>query len=137
MSKSHEDPRSRILLTEEPEEIVRKIRLALTDSIVGISYDPLRRPGVSNLLEIMAHFGNGSRTCQELAHECNTLTMRQFKEKVADCIVSNLSGIRSEYYKILRADGGRFLDDVAEKGAKKARINAEVTMALVREAVGF
>ena len=52
MSKSDDDPRSRILLSDSNEAIAAKIRHALTDSVGDISYDPQKRPGVSNLIDI-------------------------------------------------------------------------------------
>ena len=50
MSKSHADPRSRILVNDDHQTISEKLRFALTDSMARISYDPINRPGVSNLL---------------------------------------------------------------------------------------
>ncbi|KAF8319437.1 Nucleotidylyl transferase [Clavulina sp. PMI_390] len=53
MSKSAKDPKSRILLSDSRDEIARKIRKAVTDSETTISYDPIHRPGISNLLRIL------------------------------------------------------------------------------------
>ena len=55
MSKSDPYQLSRIMLTDAPETIALKLRKAATDSIAGVSYDPVTRPGVSNLIEIYAH----------------------------------------------------------------------------------
>lgn len=137
MSKSHDDPRSRILLTDSPEDVDIKIRLAHTDSISGISYDPLNRPGISNLIEIMHHLGDGSTTCEDLAQKYSSLSKRQFKEVVSEHVASSLSNIRTDYERLLKADEGRYLDAVAAQGAVKARASAEETMVLVREALGL
>jgi len=137
MSKSHEDPRSRIMLTDTPEEVQKKIRLALTDSIPGVSYDPFTRPGVANLLNIMSHLDEKGRTCEEITRDVHLMDMREFKEMVADRIVKSLSGIRSTYERTMAADGGRYLEDVARTGARKAKENAEETMSLIREATGL
>ena len=53
MSKSSVNPKSRILLSDGKDEIEMKIRKAVTDSDTHISYDPMRRPGISNLLTIL------------------------------------------------------------------------------------
>merc|ERR1711939_634674 len=53
MSKSDADPKSRILITDTREEIHAKVKGAITDSEPGISFDPEKRPGVSNLIEIL------------------------------------------------------------------------------------
>ena len=54
MSKSAPDQNSRILLTDPSDRIKAKIRGAVTDSTVGITYDPEGRPGAANLLTILA-----------------------------------------------------------------------------------
>lgn len=59
MSKSAPNPKSRVVLSDSTEDVVLKIRKAVTDSDTHISYDSIRRPGISNLLRIL--------------HECNRL----------------------------------------------------------------
>lgn len=137
MSKSHMDDRSRILISDKPEEIGMKVRLALTDSINGVSYDPLVRLGVSNLLDVMTSFSGQDETPQELAQVLNSLSMREFKDKVATTISSRLLGIRARYEDFMREENAPFLEEVAVTGAKKARETADVTMAAVRQAVGL
>ena len=137
MSKSHADPKSRILITDNPENIRQKIGVAMTDSQSGISYDPTARPGVSNLLDIMSHLENGTTSSVSLAKEYEFLSLRQFKEQVSERLISGLAGIRAAYDRILLADEGRYLDSVAAKGAEKARDSAEATMVLVRQHAGL
>jgi len=43
------DTNSRILLTDSYETIAKRSRGAVTNSISGISFDPVERPGTSNL----------------------------------------------------------------------------------------
>lgn len=137
MSKSHMDDRSRILISDKPEEIRMKVRLALTDSINGVSYDPLVRLGVSNLLNVMTSFSGQDETPQELAQVLNSLSMREFKDKVATTISNRLLGIRARYEDFMKEENAPFLEEVAVTGAKKARETADVTMAAVRQAVGL
>ncbi|EER40543.1 tryptophanyl-tRNA synthetase [Histoplasma capsulatum H143] len=129
MSKSHNDPRSRILLTDSAEDIHQKIKLALTDSEPGISYDPSRRPGVSNLIEILSHVqgGDGSRSFIEMGREHQRLSMRAFKEHVASTITKHLREIRERYLELTNNTSG-YIDSVAEDGAKIARDNADITL---------
>ncbi|EDN09739.1 conserved hypothetical protein [Histoplasma mississippiense (nom. inval.)] len=129
MSKSHNDPRSRILLTDSAEDIHQKIKLALTDSEPGISYDPSRRPGVSNLIEILGHVqgGDGSRSFVEMGREHQRLSMRAFKEHVASTLIKHLKGIRERYLELTNNTSG-YIDKVAEDGAKIARDNADITL---------
>ncbi|KAG5288022.1 30S ribosomal protein S10 [Histoplasma ohiense] len=138
MSKSHNDPRSRILLTDSAEDIHQKIKLALTDSEPGISYDPSRRPGVSNLIEILGHVqgGDGSRSFVEMGREHQRLSMRAFKEHVASTLTKHLKGIRERYLELTNNTSG-YIDKVAEDGAKIARDNADITLSSVKNALGL
>ena len=54
MSKSVSDPNSRTLLTDSHETIIKCIRRTVTDSIPGITCDPVEPPGTSNLLTILS-----------------------------------------------------------------------------------
>lgn len=138
MSKSHADPRSRILLTDSAEEIHQKIKLALTDSEPGINYDPSRRPGVSNLIEILGHVqgGDGNRSFAELGREHQSLSMRAFKGHVANTIAEHLKGIRERYLELTDSTPS-YIDTVAEDGAKVARENADITLRSVKDALGL
>ena len=136
MSKSATDPRSRILLTDSAEEIRAKIGVAVTDSMPGITYDSALRPGVSNLIEILGHM-DGRTDFEAVAGEFEGHSLKSLKERVADRVVEELSGIRREYGVIMREDGIDYLDHVAAKGAEKAQQSAESTLDRVRKAVGL
>ena len=59
MSKSDPVATSCVYVTDSPEDIQFKIRKATTDSIQGsIYYDPIERPGVSNLINIVSGISN-------------------------------------------------------------------------------
>ncbi|KAL2830626.1 hypothetical protein BJY01DRAFT_227138 [Aspergillus pseudoustus] len=133
MSKSHVDERSRIILTDSPDDIRRKVKVALTDSEPGISYDPVRRPGVSNLIEIISHLDG--RSCREITQSYESANLRALKSDVADRIIEVLAPIRDKYYSLMA--NSAHLDAIAEQGAQNARANAEITMNKVRKAMGL
>ena len=137
MSKSHDDPRSRILISDKPEEIKTKIRLAMTDSLPGVSYEPSTRPGVSNLVSIMSFLDKENRSCEELASLHKNLNMRQFKDEICKSIDTAISGIRDKYESLVQGGGQQSLDDIARQGAMIANQEAQATMANVKEAVGL
>ena len=136
MSKSHPNPKSRIQLTDDRATIQAKIRGALTDSIEGVTYDPERRPGVTNLLEIIHHLTPGSESPMALAKDMENLSMRALKERAVDVVDAELAPIRERYAETMTL-GGAAVDAVAAAGAEEARASAEATMKLVREAVGM
>ncbi|CAE6434722.1 unnamed protein product [Rhizoctonia solani] len=146
MSKSAPHPASRILLTDPPETIEKKIKSAVTDSERGVEYDPAARPGVANLLTILDacrglsgenapdEDGDTGTRLETLASEISTLSHADFKRLVNDTVQSTLAPIRDEYAQI-RADES-YLRDVAEAGRMRAFEVAEDTMAVVREVLG-
>ena len=54
MSKSDVSPLGTVLMYDEPDAIARKVRRAVTDTDGEVRYDPAKKPGVSNLLEMLA-----------------------------------------------------------------------------------
>ncbi|KAI9040872.1 tryptophan--tRNA ligase MSW1 [Aspergillus affinis] len=134
MSKSHTDKRSRILLTDSSEDIHKKVKSALTDSDASVSYDPVHRPGVSNLLEILSHFDG--RSCEDLAAEYKSSSLQSLKGHLGSQISLHLQPIRERYLSLI-ADKTNYLDVVAEEGARTASANADVTMRRVRETLGL
>lgn len=138
MSKSHTDPRSRILITDSPDEIRKKITSALTDMTNAVSYDPVNRPGVSNLLQLLSLLeDDGRRGPAELAGELAGANLKMLKDRVGDAAVRSMEGVRERYYDFMQKDGGKFLDEVQEVGAAKARESAAKTMEIVRSAMGI
>ncbi|OLN81516.1 Tryptophan-tRNA ligase, mitochondrial [Colletotrichum chlorophyti] len=137
MSKSAIDPKSRILITDTPEEMHKKIMGARTDSIKNVSYDVANRPGVSNLLEILSIFDTEGRSPSQLADALSQTSLKTLKETVSGAVIQGLAGIRERYVELLSVDEGRYLDAVEAQGARKARLSAEETMAAVREATGL
>ena len=137
MSKSHSDPRSRILITDSADEIQRKVMSALTDSTNSVSYEPETRPGVSNLLHLMSHFDAEGRSPEALGKACADMNLRTFKTKVSETIANSLLPIRIRYAELMADDAKAYIDHVEKQGTAKARESAEETMVVVREAVGL
>lgn len=137
MSKSHPNPKSRILLTDSDQEISSKIKSAITDSEYKFSYDPEKRPGVSNLFEILYHVRNTADqgSMEALAKELHGATMPAFKERVTTEIQTAIRPIRERYAQIMAEP--KVLDLVAQDGAERAGRNAARTLREVKRAVGL
>src|SRR3954463_772788 len=54
MSKSSDSDAGCVMMLDSPTEIMRKFKRAVTDSDADVRYDPVDKPGVSNLLDILA-----------------------------------------------------------------------------------
>nr|OQO15546.1 hypothetical protein B0A51_17413 [Rachicladosporium sp. CCFEE 5018] len=137
MSKSHPNPKSRILLTDSAEEIRSKINTAVTDSITGVSYDPVQRPGVSNLIDILYHCTEGAGFTDQgaLAKDMDGSSLRSVKQRVSDAVERQIGPIRERYQEII--NNAQLLDDTSTQGTQKATISANATLAKVKQAIGL
>lgn len=133
MSKSAADPNSRILLTDTYPEIRAKVRAAVTDSVRGVSYDPIERPGTSNLLTIIA--GCSGEDVQDVALRYRDSGHGQLKADVVEVVEECFKGPRAEFER-LRQDKG-FLESVEREGAARAKEVSNGTLTTVRKLVGL
>ena len=131
MSKSDPDVRSRLLLTDSPDQIRRKVRVAVTDSERTVAYDWKNKPGISNLLELLSV----STSCpvEELSAEYRDVGYGRLKAAVAEALCEYLAPVRERYAGMDDAEVARLM----EEGAAEARRRAEISMATVWEAVGL
>lgn len=134
MSKSDPDQNGKILLTDSPEVILSKFKVARTDSIEGVSYDPVERPALAALLEIHSAYSGEDvhAISKRFAHARG---IRDFKLDCAEAVSEALRPFREEYTRI-RPDEGYIISKEKE-GAGKAREIAEGVMQKVRHLVGI
>lgn len=131
MSKSDPDPKSRILITDSPDVIRKKVRSAVTDSGSGVAYDLEKKAGISNLLDIMAVMSD--RSIDELVAEHAGDQYGTFKDAVADAVIDALTPVRSRYEALSDAE----VRAVMQASAERALESAEVSMRGIRDAVGL
>jgi tryptophanyl-tRNA synthetase len=132
MSKSDGEKYSKILLTTPPDQIHTTIARALTDSIPGV-YASFDRPGVTNLLHILAAFEN--KSVQEVEKEVSDLTMREFKARVSWSVISALSGIQTRYERV-RGDKS-WLEKARKDGNERARQVASQRITEIKRVMGL
>ncbi len=132
MSKSDEWGRGIIFLSDAPEEAVKKIMSANTDSVGSINLDYVNQPGISNLLQILALFSG--RRLEEVASEYTGQTSYgNLKKAVADATESFLNNFQSAYGQV-------DMQAVEEKlNSSEAMMNevASATLLKAQEAVGL
>ncbi|KYP97554.1 tryptophanyl-tRNA synthetase [Sodalis-like endosymbiont of Proechinophthirus fluctus] len=135
MSKSDDNRNNVITLLEDPKSVVKKLKRAVTDSDEPplVRYDPVTKPGISNLLDILS--GVTGTPLAELERAFAGKMYGHLKTAVADAVSEMLTLLQARYHA-LRADEA-CLNHVLSDGAEKARAQASVTLAKVYEAVGF
>jgi len=133
MSTTDSQPAGKVLLTDPPDTIRKKLKGAVTDSGSDVRYEPGKKPGISNLLEIMS-VATGD-PIPELEARYDSGGYGQFKSDVAEAVVALLDPIRTRYEE-LRADEPGLLSLLA-RGADKARATAAPTLEQMYERMGF
>ncbi|MEG0125237.1 MAG: tryptophan--tRNA ligase [Clostridia bacterium] len=132
MSKSDPDE-TFIGLLDPPDVIRRKLKRAVTDSEAEIRFDTESKPGVSNLLSIIAALTNTS--LESVAQELNGQGYGALKERAADCVIATLEPLQAEH-KRLMADKA-YLQGVLDENAVIASAMANKTLNKVKHKVGF
>src|SRR5437667_6404105 len=103
MSTTDSQPAGKVLLTDTPDTIRKKLKSAGTESGTDVRYDPGAKPGISNLLEIMS-VATGDEI-QALESRYDGGGYGPFKADVAEAVIELLDPIRGRSEE-LRADAG-------------------------------
>ncbi|MEX0797567.1 MAG: tryptophan--tRNA ligase [Acidimicrobiia bacterium] len=131
MSKSDPSLKSRILLTDTADQILKKVKSAVTDTGTEVAYDRAAKAGISNLLEIFSFFSG--RPIPELVDEYAGAGYGAFKIAVAEVIAEGLRPITSAYEALSVSD----VSELMSRNGAIARERAEAEMVPIRKAVGI
>jgi tryptophanyl-tRNA synthetase len=131
MGKSHDSGAGIIYLLDEADVVRKKIMRAVTDSGQDVEYDPSSRPGVANLLEILA-----ACTKEDPKELAGTYTSYgALKKDTAEAVLELLRPVRERHAELV-ADPGH-VDAVLKKGAERARGMARPTVDAAYRAIGL
>ncbi|MFO7779781.1 MAG: tryptophan--tRNA ligase [Nitriliruptoraceae bacterium] len=133
MSKSAATDKGIIYVLDDPKRIEKKIKSAVTDSAEDIRHDRDAKPGVSNLLEILAAATSGD--VEALAAEYDGGGYGAFKGAVAEAVIELLRPIQQRHVE-LSADPGQ-VHRVLADGAERAREVAVPTLERAKRAMGL
>ncbi|MER7050201.1 tryptophan--tRNA ligase [Streptomyces jumonjinensis] len=131
MGKSHESGAGIVYLLDDADLVRRKIMRAVTDSGHEVEYDKERRPGLANLLEILAACIGGNPA--ELAPVYTSYGA--LKKDTADAVVELLRPLRERHAE-LAADAG-YVDAVLAQGSERARGTARPRVDAAYAAIGL
>ncbi len=131
MGKTNGSDAGVLYLLDPPEVVRRKVLRAVTDPGREIRYDPVDRPGVANLLEILAGcVDDNPRTLARLFS-----SYRELKEAVADSVIATLRPIQARYTDLEHAPNT--VRDILAEGAQRARDEARTRVREVRARLGL
>ena len=131
MSKSTDTDAGIIYLTDSPSDIEKKFKRAVTDSDNSVSYDRERKPGVSNLLDILSVATN--TPVAALAE--NYSQYGKLKIDTGAAVAAMLEPIRTRYEQ-LKGDPGE-LSRLLRIGAERAQGVASRTLDRAYRAIGL
>ena len=134
MSKSARGDAGVVHLLDPPDVVARKIARAVTDGDTGpdaVRHDPAAKPGVSNLLEILA-------ACRDTGVDevgDGVTTYGRLKKETTEAVLSVLEPLRKRY-DALSADPVH-VEEVFARGAERCRAETAPLLAAARRAIGL
>lgn len=131
MSKSQ--PESCLFIDDSPEEIKSKISRATTDSGSEVSYDPKKKPGIANLMEIAAALRGEDISAVE--KKFAGVRYSDFKTALAELVAGHFKAFREKKSALLKDK--KKLVKILASGSKEAAKAAEKKIAEVKEKTGL
>lgn len=131
MSKT-DDPRGCLGLFEEPEEIKKKIMVAVTDPGKVIKYSD-SKPGISNLLTIYSLFSG--KSISELERNFKGKGYEEFKKSLTKLLINSLEPFRRKRKELLAREV--YVKEILNTGAKRAKTIAQFTLEETKKKMGL
>jgi tryptophanyl-tRNA synthetase len=132
MSTSTSPDLGKLLMTDPPDVIRKKIMSAVTDTGREVRR-AADKPGITNLIEIMS-VASG-RSPEDIEREFEGQGYGKFKASVAEAVIACLDPIRTRY-AALRADPAE-LERMLSEGARKAVQASQPTLRAMYDRMGF
>lgn len=133
MSKSAASPNNYIALIDSPDEIRRKIKIAVTDSESEIKYNKITKPAISNLMTIYSAFSGLS--FEKIEAKYKGRGYAEFKNDLAGILIEKIATIQKKYREFCRNE--KRLKELLREGAKKAEQVANKTLLEAKRKAGF
>ncbi len=132
MSKSDPNKKAFITPLDEPKQIEKKIKGAVTDSDGIVKFDKENKPGVSNLLSIYSILAG--KSIADLEDLYAGKGYGAFKSDLAEVVMNEFKPVQEKYYNLIESAK---LDDILDHGAEKANAVASKTLKKMENAMGL
>ena len=133
MSKSDPNPKAYISVLDDDATIMKKFKGAVTDSETEIRFDPENKPGVSNLLTIMAVAQK--KSVEEVVKDFDGLMYGHLKVRTGEAVCEMLRPMKEEDNRLIKDEA--YLLQCAREGAQRAQVIAEETLNRFKKAIGY
>ncbi|TJY62196.1 tryptophan--tRNA ligase [Sinimarinibacterium sp. CAU 1509] len=133
MSKSDAAETNAVYLLDDPDVITRKIKRAVTDMDNSVRYAPTEKPGVSNLMSILA--ATTGQSFDSIVTQYDGQGYGKFKAACAEAVVECLRPVQARYHEVRDDLDG--LRRILRDGAEQASLRADATLKHVHEVLGF
>ncbi|MFP3906339.1 MAG: tryptophan--tRNA ligase [Acidimicrobiales bacterium] len=131
MSKSADSPQGTVSMLDEPAVIERKFKRAVTDNDAEVRYDPEAKPGVSNLLSILA--AATDRPPEEVAADYTQYG--PLKADTAAAVIEVLAPVQARYAQL--AQDPAATSKLLAIGAERARDMSAPVLARAHDRIGL
>jgi len=135
MSKSDVNKNNVIFLLDDISTVALKIKNAFTDSEKPskIYYDKVKKPGISNLLEILSAITD--KNIDVLLKELEGIMYSEFKKIIVDCLSKFLSKLQKSYQSYRHDES--YLKKIAYEGALQSQIKSKKTLQNIHDKLGL
>ena len=133
MSKSSSNPNGLIEIFDDPKVIAKRIKSAVTDTDTVIAFDPVNKPGISNLITIYSALTG--RAVADIVAEYEGKMYGHLKVDLADVVVASLTPVRDAAMEWIESPDK--LDAVLADGAAKATVIAQATLERIYGRLGL
>jgi len=106
---------------------------AVTDLGRIIKYDPLKKPGISNLLTIYSLFSG--KKIKDLEKNFKGRGYEEFKKGLGQLLIKTLEPLRKKRKEFLTREV--YVKEILEQGRKRAQVIAQSTMVEVKKKMGL
>ncbi len=114
MSKSVDSPLGTINVLDSADEVAQKVRKAVTDTIGEVRYDPVKQPGLANLIELLA--SSTARSIDDVVGAYSRYG--PLKADLAEALVEVLAPVKARYLELEQDQAA--ISKLLEQGAAKA-----------------
>lgn len=132
MSKSDPDPNSAVYLTDTDDQIVKKIKRAVTDSGAEVTFED-SKPGLKNLITIQAALTG--KAIPDIAASYAGKQYGALKADTAELVRQAIAPIRDKADELMKDRST--LEAVLRHGAERARRRAQKTLDIVYDRIGL